>query len=437
MGEHDKHRQRDSGTEGNCSTAEKRTPSSFRYMVALGLAVVAGIGGFLDTGGIITATQAGARFNYALAWTALFGFIGFAVFAEMSARVVVASAQPTYEALRKRLGPRLSGMAVIADFANHVMTLAVNFFGMSLALQFLTGLTYRAWVPILAFGLGLCLWRFSFTVVDNAAATLGLLMLVAVIAAIKLHPDWTNLATSLVHPSIPATKPTSAYLLAVTAMLGAFMTPYQFDFYSSGAMEEGWTAADLKVNRSVAVIGTFFGALLTFAIIVGASNALSGQGGGTATLRAAATATVAAFGAPGFYMFFLGVLAVSLAASIELCLSGSYAVCQYYGWDWGKTGPPCTAPTFNLIFIAEIVVAALIDMSGVDPIRFTVITMTLAAAALPFTFVPILLIANDPQFMGEQRNTLALNIVAIIVLAVLICTTIAAGPLIFITHGEF
>lgn len=406
-------------------------------VAGLALGVLAGIGGFLDTGGVITAVSAGARFQFALLWTVVLGLVGFSVFAEMSGRVAISSAQPTYEVIRTRLGPRLGAVPLVANVVVHVLVLAVDLVGMSLALELVTGVGYRVWVPVVAVALALALWFFNFSRIDTGAALAGLTMLVMIPASVVLSPDWGKVGASLVHPEIVPSYSVPAYLFATASLLGSFMTPYQFDFYSSGAIEEGWTGRDLGRNRIVAVVGTLFGAVMTVAVMVAGGKALYPAAQPVDTIRAAAQPAQAAFGQAGFVVFVVGVFAVSVAASVELCLSGGYAVAQYYGWDWGKSAPARSAPAFNLVFLAMIALSMAIDLTGVDPIQFTVITMAFGSAALPFTFGPLLLLANDAQFMGRLRNTLPINIVASIVLAVLVLTTLATVPLLVITGGNF
>ena len=41
-------------------------------------------------------------------------------------------------------------------------------------------------------------------------------------------------------------------------------------------------------------------------------------------------------GSIGWPMFIVGAFAVSMGAGLETALSGAYAACQYFGWDWGK-----------------------------------------------------------------------------------------------------
>jgi Mn2+/Fe2+ NRAMP family transporter len=90
---------------------------------------------------------------------------------------------------------------------------------------------------------------------------------------------------------------------------------------------------------------------------------------------------------------------------------------------------------FHLGYLVMVALAMALAFTGIDPIKLTVVTLALGAASLPFTFLPLLIIANDPDYMGEQKNTLPLNIVAIIVLVMLTLVTIAAVPLIILTGG--
>jgi manganese transport protein len=73
--------------------------------------------------------------------------------------------------------------------------------------------------------------------------------------------------------------------------------------------------------------------------------------------------------------------------------------------------------------------------TGLDPIKITVISMIFAVMALPFTFLPMLLVANDRTYMGEHTNRAFGNAVGVFFLAVLIIGAIAAVPLVVITGG--
>jgi Mn2+/Fe2+ NRAMP family transporter len=252
---------------------------------------------------------------------------------------------------------------------------------------------------------------------------------------IHLHPHWGDIGTSLVHFDAHTATPAASYLFMAISLLGAYMTPYQFEFYSSGALEQDWTGEDLLTNRMSAIVGTLFGGVITVALMVIAATVLFTHHHDVKSLMDAATPTRTAFGTVGLAAFALGTFAVSAGAGIETALAGSYTVCQFFGWDWGKRQPPREVPLFHLILLAELLLAILLVVSGIDPIRLTVLTMALAAVSLPFIFGPLLIVANDPEYVGEQKNTTMANVVGLIVFVVLCAVTLSTVPLLIVTGG--
>jgi Mn2+/Fe2+ NRAMP family transporter len=81
------------------------------------------------------------------------------------------------------------------------------------------------------------------------------------------------------------------------------------------------------------------------------------------------------------------------------------------------------------------IAAVLFALSGVDPVKVTEYSIVLSAAALPLTYFPILVVANDPSFMGEHRNGRVLNTIATIYLVILAVVAVATIPLIIITKA--
>jgi manganese transport protein len=232
-----------------------------------------------------------------------------------------------------------------------------------------------------------------------------------------------------------AAHPLAAYLFFAVSLLGSYMTPYQFAFYASGALEEEWGGEDLVTNRITAMVGSLFGGGIDLALIVIAALVLFPRHADVSTLRDAAEPVSSSLGLVGLVLFGIGAFAVSMGAGLETALSGAYSVCQYFGWDWGKQGRPRDAPMFTLIYLAMLLVAIVIAFTGVDPIQLTVVTMAAAAVALPFTFLPLLIVANDADYVGDQVNRPALNAAAIVILVLLTLVAVAAVPLFLLSGG--
>jgi Mn2+/Fe2+ NRAMP family transporter len=60
--------------------------------------------------------------------------------------------------------------------------------------------------------------------------------------------------------------------------------------------------------------------------------------------------------------------------------------------------------------------------------------MAFAAFSLPFAFLPILVVANDGGYMGQQKNTPAANLVGVLML-LLCAVTVATIPLLILSGG--
>ena len=401
----------------------------------LTLGILTAIGGFVDMGGIITAAQAGAQHRFALVWTLIPGVIGLVVYADMAGRVVIASGRTLFDVIRDRLGFRLALIPLLSTAVVNTLTLVVELAGMTLALELASHVSYLIWFPAAALLMGVILWKASFDLLENGSALLGLTMVVAIVAMVKLAPPWRRVGLEVLHPSLASAHPLKLYLFSAIGLLGAYMTPYQFYFYSSGAIEEEWSGQDLLINRVTALVGSIFGATIDFALIIVAALVLFPRHAQVNSLGDAGLPIKLSLGGIGWALFIVGAFAVSMGAGLETALSGAYSVCQYFGWDWGKHGRPRDAPLFHLGYLVMLLLALLLAYTGVDPINLTTVTMAAAAAALPFTFIPLLIVANDHDFMGEQKNTFGVNLVALMVLALLVVVTVATIPLYIVTGG--
>src|SRR5579884_3404025 len=272
----------------------------------LALGILTAIGGFVDMGGIITCAQAGAQYRYALLWTLVPGIIGLIVYADMAGRVVIASGRTLFDVIRDRLGFRLALITLVATVIVNTLTLLVELAGMSLALHLATGASYLIWFPVAALFLGVILWKASFDLLENGSAFLGLAMLVAVVAMVKLGPPWGSVAREIAHPTLSSVGSLPLYLFAGISLLGSYMTPYQFYFYSSGAVEEEWSGPDLLVNRVTSLVGSCFGAIIDLALIVVAALVLFPHHAQVNTLGDAGLPTRQSLGLVGWWLFIVG-----------------------------------------------------------------------------------------------------------------------------------
>lgn len=398
-----------------------------KKLAEIALGVVTGIGGFLEVGSLATAAQGGAEFGFQLGWALLLGSVSLMVLMEASGRLAAVSNRTLVDQLRERFGIRFFMLPLIVGLVVSLLVLASEIGGVALALQMATGVRFQLWALPIAFVAWLLLWRGTFGIVENSTAVLGLVSIVFAIGAAALHPRWTSVAAGLL-PTRPAHDAARYWYLAVS-ILGASISPYLYAFYSSGAIEDGWTTDDLAVNRITSGLGNVFGGGLALMVVVVAALVFLPRHIHVDAYEQMALVLTPALSHPGF-VFFLATLGITcFGTTLEIALSIAYTVAQGLGWQWSENLRPSADSRFSVTYSVVILVAAIPVLLGVNVLGLTNISMVLTAASLPVTVVPMVLLMNDRDVMGKSVNGVIGN-VALVALAVMSCAILlAAFPL--------
>jgi Mn2+/Fe2+ NRAMP family transporter len=396
---------------------------------------VTAVGGFVDMGELVTCSQAGAQYGFALLWTVVVGVLSIMVYVDTAGRVAITSGRTLIDIIRERLGFRIALISMVIATLVNVLTIVIEISGMALVLQILTHLSYIWLFPLAALLIAAILWFSTFDLVENGASLLGLGILVFVVAAVKLSPPWGTVAKGLIFPSIPPGQSIIAYSFLAISLLGAFMTPYEVYFYSSGAIEDKWTGTDFITNRATTIVGFTFGSLIVIGMMVVAAQTFFTHSIQSQSFGSIPVPIVASLGIAGLAVFIFGAFADTAGAALEATLSTSYTISQFLGWDWGQNHKPRSAPAFAFTTLVALGIALVIGLTGIDPIKLTIYTTALAAFSLPFTFIPLFVIANDETYMGDMRNGLLTNIASVFFLIILSIITILTIPLFLLSGG--
>jgi Mn2+/Fe2+ NRAMP family transporter len=401
----------------------------------IALGILTAIGGFVDIGDLVTNGLVGARYGMSLAWATVLGMIGIVLFAEMSGRVAAVTGRGTFDLVRERLGPRAGLANLIASFLVTALTFTAEIGGVALSLELATSVNYLLWVPLVGLLVWLVIWRVKFSLLENGAGLLGLALVVFGVALWKLHPDWG----SLVHQAATAAKPPienlPSYFYYAIALFGAAMTPYEVFFFSSGGVEEGWSKKDLMIERANVFIGFPLGALISLSIAACATIVLKPLGIQVDQLGQVGLPVAFALGKIGIAVALIGFIAATFGAALETGLSCGYSIAQYFGWQWGKFVKPREASRFHVSVLLTLLVAIGFVLTTTDPVKITEYSVVFSALALPLTYFPILVISNDPDYMGEKTNGRLMNGAATIFFIIITIASLAAIPLMIWTKA--
>jgi Mn2+/Fe2+ NRAMP family transporter len=212
------------------------------------------------------------------------------------------------------------------------------------------------------------------------------------------------------------------------------MMPYQVYFYSSGGIEDDWTPKDLPINKVTAGLGFLLGGVLTMALIVVGGALYLPQGLDPQRLSSTIFGAAVPLGRLGFVLALLGIFFAVGGAAIETALAAAYNMAQFFRFPWGKRMKPGQVPLFTLCWMVALVLGLMIAASGVNPVEIVEYSVVFAIVVLPFTYYPILRLADDRNMMGKHVNSPVIRVLGWLYLGLICLTAAAAVPLMVITH---
>jgi len=223
-----------------------------------------------------------------------------------------------------------------------------------------------------------------------------------VISAWWLKPDASDLARSLV-PTLPRHDAVRYSFLAVS-ILGATVSPYLLNFYSSGTIEERMTEKELWVNRVTSYLGMCFGGVVSMGVLVTSAMVL-----GPRHIKVDSYEQAALMFVPAFHRWAVALFAVSLGigcfgAAVEIALNAGYAFSQALGWPWGANKPRRDATRFVAAFTVVLGFGIIIALLGFDPLQVTMICLALTVVIMPLVVLPFLVLMNDPKYVKDHAS---------------------------------
>jgi Mn2+/Fe2+ NRAMP family transporter len=320
----------------------------------------------------------------------------------MSGRLAAVSRRSLAAAVRERFGIHFQIVPLTAELLIDVMLLAAEIGGAAIAVKLLTGVGFQVWILPLGLAVWLLLWLSGFSVIEYGVGLLGLVTLSFVVSAWQLQPDVRDLAASLV-PSLPSHDHPRYAFLAVS-IVGATVSPYLLNFYSSGSIEEKLTESELWVNRTTAYAGMCFGGVVSMGVLVTSAMVLQPRGILVDSYEQAALMFVPAFKQWAVPLFAAGLGIGCFGAAVELTLNAGYTFAQVFGWSWGANRPRRDAARFSAAFSFVLLTAVAIALIGFDPLRLTTISVALTVIVMPAVVLPFLVLMNDEKYVKQHTS---------------------------------
>jgi len=398
----------------------------FRYHIAVFFAVVGP--GFItavvdnDSGGIYTYSAAGARFGYLPLWTLLPITLALIITQEMCSRMGAVTGKGLSDLIREEFGLRITFLMMALLVLTNLTNVMAEFAGVASSLELFKVSRYIS-VPLAAIAVWFLVVKGNYQSVEKIFLFACVLYVTYVISGFLVKPDWKEAAIYSVKPVL-LLEP--AYIYMLIGVIGTTIAPWMQFYLQAAVVEKGITAKEYAESRIEVIVGCFMTAVIAFFIIVACAGAIYSVMPRDIDSAAEAALALKPFGEYAFLLFAAGLLNASIFAASILPLSTAYTVCEGLGFESGVNRRMREAPVFYYLYTSLIVVGAgVVLIPGFDLVRMTILSQVLNGMLLPFVLIPMVILINKRDLMGEWVNPRWFNLVSWITVVVMIGLTLA------------
>ena len=381
---------------------------------------------FIGPGTVTSCSLSGANYGYTLLWAILFSTISVIIMQSMASRLGIVTGKGLGEALRDKYtskGSRtfLAILVIAAVFIGNVAYETGNVSGSVLGVQSINPaldgstlkLIFALVIGIVAFVLLFSgSYKYIEKVLTGLVVAMGVLFL---ICAIAVGPDWLAVLKGLFVPSAPKEDGGKAWM-TIAALMGTTVVPYNIYLHASSSAKK-WNnpEEDIKTSNLDSILAIGLGGIISLAIIVCAAAAKSripdfaiANGGDMAK------SLEPLLGSWATTIFGIGLFAAGLSSAITAPLSAAFASSGILGW-----GEDMKKWRFRVIWLIVLAFGITATCTlGASPQEIILFAQAANAFLLPITAILLLLACNDKKLMGQYKNGVVINVLAIIVIGV-------------------
>jgi NRAMP (natural resistance-associated macrophage protein)-like metal ion transporter len=378
-----------------------------------------------DAGGVATYSQAGQNFGLSLLWVLPLLIPVLVVNQEMVVRLGAVTGVGHARLINERFGKFWGAFSVGDLFILNFLTIATEFIGVSLALDYFGVSEYWS-VPLAAVGLVVMTASGSFRRWERFMFVFIAVNFLVIPLAFTSHPSAGSFLHGLVTPGVQGGF-TSTSVLLVIAIVGTTVAPWQLFFQQSNIVDKRITPRWINYERADTVVGsliTVFAAAVLMAVVASAFVGTHYFGNFT-NAGGVARGLQHEVGRFAGAVFAVILLNASIIGAASVTLSTSYAFGDVFGAHHSLHRSWRDAKFFYGAFTGMVVLAAGIVLIPGAPLGLiTTGVQALAGVLLPSATVFLLLLCNDKQVLGPWVNRLWLNILASVIVSILLAMSL-------------
>jgi Mn2+/Fe2+ NRAMP family transporter len=397
--------------------------SSWRRF-ALRLLSVVGPGmivAFADTeaGSVTTAASSGAQFGMKLVLLQLLLIVPLYVVQEMTVRLGTATGKGHAQLIRENYGLFWCWVSLGTMLITNLAALVTEFIGIAGAALIFGVNPVPMVVGAAAILIGVSITG-KYRRAEMAALGLCLLELLFIPAAFAAHPS----VASIVRDGIFGSQPLGNrdYLLLIASNIGAVIMPWMIFYQQSATVDKGLKLRDLNYARIDTAFGAVATQLIMIAIVVTTAATLYVRHISVTDAAHAALALIPLTGKASGVIFGAALIGAAMLGAFVVSLATSWAFGEAFNWPCSLNHSCREAKRFYGLYACIVAAAATIVLVPNLPlVKITLYVEAGNALVLPLVLGFLLVMANDKKILGDRRNSLLGNVVAVGISAICIC----------------
>lgn len=357
--------------------------------------------GFIDPGNWATNIEGGAKFGYDLLWVITLSTLMLILIQHMSAKLGIATGKSLAVNIRERFSPLVSGIIGVTIVLACVATDVAELVGGAIGFRLLFGMPL--WMGAL-----ITVFLEVFLIVSQRyhrlekiiVGFLGVIALCYVFEIWIVKPDWALVAPALFIPKID-----SSSIYIAMGILGAVVMPHNIFLHSNVIHSRKWgISEDEKIRLlNYEKLDTFFamgmGWIVNSSMIIVAAAVFFNSHVVVDSIEQASATLRPLAGNLASFLFAVALVFAGVGSSITSSMAEVNVITGFLG----KPEDPQTLLYKISVFITAIP-SFLIIILSLNTFKILILSQVVLSVQLPFTLIPLLMLARDRDRMGRLRS---------------------------------
>jgi Mn2+/Fe2+ NRAMP family transporter len=393
-----------------------------------------------DPSAITTFSQAGASYGLSTLWITLLAYPVLAIIQEICARIGIVSGKGLTGVVKNHYPAWLLYTVILLTCPAFLLNI-----GADIALLGEAGnLLFPRLAPLYC-SIGFTLLLFililllPYKKLVHAMKFVCLSLLVYLVVPFFSPQKFRLIFSNTLIPSFHLDK---NFLLVVTGLTGAIISPYLFFWQTSAEAERMDPAVFRKkrirrhtflVMRKDILSGAFFAVLIMYFIILTTGTILHDHGiRNISSIKDAAIALKPLAGNLSYLLFSIGIVGTGFLIIPVLSATISYIIMEAFNFKAGLSKKPSEAKLFYLVIGIAMLFGISMHWLHFSSIKALLLTTLLYGISAPLLIAIILHVSNNPAVMGQYRNNRISNISGILILLLMFANLFVLAYFIFI-----